>query len=212
LGGAWALPSEAQAVSQDGLLRLSAEPFNHTLLLQDALGMQVGRYPWPALATGLAAADLWTPVLIKDHPLRRSFVVAFGGSLELWEIFYDRHAEPIYDGLVHDYRLGEGLAKPGYLGVRRTRLEQPLDDFWIDVASPHVLGRARWAQGEVQVINLDIRRSRDSIPVPPAYRLSQAVPVVTPAGRVLKLPSPEGEPVQPVCLLMDTWRLTPCPP
>ena len=40
---------------------------------------------------------------------------------ELWEISYDPAAEPIHDGYVHDYRMGESIAKPGFQGVRRTR-------------------------------------------------------------------------------------------
>lgn len=211
LGNAWALPAEPQAVSQDGLWRLTAEPFTRTLLLQDALGMSVRRYAWPHLRTEQSLAALLTPVVIADHPLRRSFVVAFGGAEELWEISYNPQAEDIYDGLVHDYRLREGLPRPGFLGIRRTRLEQPLDDFWIDPQSPHVLGRSRWGQGEVQVVNLDIRRVRASIAVPSGYRLSTAQWLSGPGGRVLRLPAPDGAPPPAaVCLSLTAWQLKPC--
>lgn len=209
-GDAQALPEKTQAVSSDGLWRLTAEPLNRALLLQDALGMSVRRYAWPSLLSGLAAQTLLTPVHIADHPLRRSFVVAFGGATVLWEMAYHPQADPIYDGLVHDYRLGEGLARPGFLGIRRIRLEQPLDDFWVDPQSPHVLGRARWGQGEVQVVNLDIRRLRASIAVPPGYRLSTAQRLPGPGGRVLRLAAPDGALPVAVCLSLTDWRLVPC--
>lgn len=57
---------------------------------------------------------------------RRSWVLAPAGLAELWEISHDPAAEPVLDGWVHDYRMAEYIAKPGFLGVRRTPLEQPM--------------------------------------------------------------------------------------
>ena len=196
--------------------RLTAEPLTRTLLLQDGLGRPVRRYPWPDLSAAIQAKEVLTPVVVQNHPLRRSFVVAFGGVDALWEISYNPQADVIYDGLVHDYRLKEGLPRPGFLGVRATRLAPPLDDFWMDPASPHVLGRARWgagdASGQVQVINLDIRRARARLGVTPGYRL-QAAQVVGPAdARVLRLSAPQTTaPALPVCVSMMAWQMTPCP-
>ena len=34
---------------------------------------------------------------------------------EIWEISYDPDAKPIFDGYVHDYKMGEGVALAGYL-------------------------------------------------------------------------------------------------
>lgn len=56
---------------------------------------------------------------------RKSFVAVFSVLAELWELSLDPDAEPVYDGLVHDYRMGEGLAGRGFLGLRRTRLREP---------------------------------------------------------------------------------------
>jgi hypothetical protein len=87
---------------------------------------------------------------------------------ELWEISYDRQAAPIYDGYVHDYKMGEGVAKPGYLGVRRTPLDEPLDDFFFDQSYRHVLGATR-PKGDgvpnAQVVNLDVRRKLTELPI-----------------------------------------------
>jgi hypothetical protein len=58
---------------------------------------------------------------------------------------------------VHDYKMKEGIAKPGFLGVRRTPLDEPLDDFFfsqdyayaLGAARPHADGSpaARWSPG-----------------------------------------------------------------
>ena len=170
--------------------------------------MQVRRYAWPELSPDARQAPLITPVRIQNHAGRQSFVVVFGGRQELWEISYNRAAEVIFDGLVHDYRLREGLSRPGFLGARRTWLEQPLDDFWIDTQSPHVLGRTLAAQGELQVINLDIRRSRASLPLPAQARLAQAQRVGDGTQQLLRIPV---APVLPdICLSTRTWQVVPC--
>jgi hypothetical protein len=200
-----------QAVSSDGLWRLTAEPATHTLLLQDALGMQVRRYAWPGLSPVARQTSLVTPVSIQNHAARQSFVIAFGGCGELWEISYNRAAEDIFDGLVHDYRLHEGLSRPGFLGVRRTSLEQPLDDFWIDPQSPHVLGRARWAQEELQVINLDVRRVRAHMALPTNAHLAQAQPEGDGPARQLVIPVASGSSGPAwVCLSTRLWQIEPC--
>ena len=100
---------------------------------------------------------------IRFAPARRSFVVGFDTLAELWELSIDPAAEPVFDGLVHDYRLGEGLAAPGFLGVRRTLLAQALRDLRIGDGGAFVLGREREHEGKgdagaVVLINLDIRR------------------------------------------------------
>ena len=64
--------------------------------------------------------------------------------------------------------MGEGIAKPGFLGVRRTLLDEPLDDFFFDQSYRHALGATRpKADGEpsAQVVNLDIRRKIAELPI-----------------------------------------------
>jgi hypothetical protein len=93
---------------------------------------------------------------------RRSFVIAFETLSELWEVSVDPQAAPIFDGLVHDYRLGEAVAEPGYLGARRTRLDTPLRDLAFDDSGAFVLGRSAGESGGhavLHLVNLDIRRT-----------------------------------------------------
>ena len=96
---------------------------------------------------------------IHAVPQRRSFVITFDSLTELWELSIDPEAEPLFDGLVHDYRLNEGLAEPGFLGVRRTPLAQPLVDLKIDDSGAFVLGREKGDSGALRLVQLDVRRS-----------------------------------------------------
>lgn len=152
------------AVSGDGKWVMAANYFPHTLALFDA-DLQLQRVYDASAADGKATSRVSA---VYDAAPRRSFVVAMKDIAELWEISYDPKAEPIYDGLVHDYRMGEAIAKAGFLGVRRTLLAEPLDDFFFDQAYAHALGAARpTADGTPrgQVVNLDVRRSIARLPI-----------------------------------------------
>ena len=91
-------------------------------------------------------------------PARRSFVIAFHAPMhELWELSIDPDAAPVFDGMVHDHRMGEAIAAPGFLGVRRTPLDGPVDALAADAAGgPFVLVRSA---NEWLLIHLDVRRA-----------------------------------------------------
>ncbi|WP_026687456.1 nitrite reductase [Azovibrio restrictus] len=110
---------------------------------------------------------------VYDASPRRSFVAAMKDLPEIWEISYDEQAPPIHDGLVHDYRMGEAIAKPGYLNPRRTPLEAVLDDFFFDQGYTHVMGASR--EGRGQVVNLDIRRKVADLALPGMPHLGSGI-------------------------------------
>ena len=146
------------AASPEGDWQLWADVQQRILQLrQTSSGLQQA-YTWPALADGMRAPSVRTPVLARYFAKRRSVVVFFGGCRELWEISLDPKAEPIFYGLVHDYRNAEAIGRPGYLGVRRTVLDAPLDDGYMDGYAPFVLGQGMDVQAQVLAIQLDIRR------------------------------------------------------
>lgn len=152
------------AVSSDGRWILAANYLPHTLALFDADLKLVRSY---AAAT-LDGKQTSRVSAVYDAAPRHSFVVALKDIPELWEISYDPKAEPIFDGYVHDHRMGEAIAKPGYQGVRRTPLDEPLDDFFFDAAYRHAIGTARAAadgNAPAQVVNLDIRRRIATVPL-----------------------------------------------
>lgn len=143
------------ALSADGHWLLAAH--GSALTLFDRGLQAVRRYPAASLDGKTAS-----PVAAVLHARqRRSFVVGFERLPELWEISYDRAAAPIFDGLVHDYRMAEAIAAPGFLGVRRTPLEAPFAARAVDAAGRSILGAGAAA---LDVVNLDVRRRIASLP------------------------------------------------
>ena len=155
------------AVSGDGRWVMAANYLPRTVVLFDADLNLVKRYD----ATTLDGKQASRVSAVYDAAPRRSFVVALKDIPEIWEISYDPQAKPIYDGYVHDYRMGEAIAKPGYLGVRRTILKEPLEDFFFDQSYAYVLGATRPKAGaasgtpNVEVVNLDVRRKIAELPI-----------------------------------------------
>lgn len=151
--GAFAAP---EAVSADGAWRLQADGTSVRLI--DAGGQERRRIEAAPLGGGERSAPAW----VRWIAARRSFVVGFETLPELWEISTDPRAEPVYSGWVHDYRMGEGIAEPGFLGVRRTRLAEPLPQAAADPTGAFWLGRvaADSAAGAVLVlVQIDVRRA-----------------------------------------------------
>ena len=102
---------------------------------------------------------------------RKSFVAALEDVAEVWEISYDENAAPIFDGYVHDYRMGEAIAKPGFLNARRTPLEFPLADFAFDTGHHNILGSLNRAfeaasTTTLHAVNLDARRKIAELSIP----------------------------------------------
>ena len=140
------------AVSADGKWVMAANYLPHTLALFDA-DLQLVKVLAAQTLDGKTSSRVSA---VYDAAPRKSFVAAMKDIPELWEISYDPQAAPIHDGLVHDYKMGEAIAKPGFQNARRTPLEAPLDDFYFDASYANLMGSSR--QGKAQVINLDIRR------------------------------------------------------
>jgi hypothetical protein len=154
-----ALPVTADpgAATPDGRWRLVA--VGPALVLHDAAGAEARRYPAQPLGGGAASAV----AEVVHAAARRSFVVVFATLPELWEISLDPQAEPIFNGYVHDYKMGEGIAEPGFLGVRRTKLDQPLrPPLAVHAAGGFVVGRATPSDPgstRLMLVQLDVRRT-----------------------------------------------------
>jgi hypothetical protein len=172
-GLAWA-GEPPQASSGDGRWRVAAE------------GPVVAVYEHGVRVKTLAAtardgrSSPSAVTVIRAIPARRSFVIAFETLAEIWELSIDPLAAPVFDGLVHDYRQGEALAEPGYLGVRRTQLEQPLLELALDGSGAYVLGRGKAdadGRGPLHLVQLDIRRTigRFDIAGDPDLALAQSI-------------------------------------
>lgn len=180
------------AVSGDGRWVMAANYFPHTLVLFDANLQLVKTYA----ASTLDDKTSSRVSAVYDAAPRNSFVVALKDIPELWEISYDPRAEPIFDGYVHDYRQGEGIAKPGYLGVRRTPLDEPLDDFFFDQSYRYALGATRPkadGRASAQVVNLDIRRRIAELPIAGMPHLGSGITFAWNGTTVLASPNLQGD-------------------
>jgi mono/diheme cytochrome c family protein/WD40 repeat protein len=176
------------AVSGDGRWVIAANYLPHSLALFDSDLQLVKTFA----ATTLDGTKSSRVSAVYDAAPRHSFVVALKDIPELWEISYDRAAAPIHDGLVHDYRMGEAIARPGYLNARRTPLEQPLDDFFFDQGYRNAIGATRpdvKGQYAAQVVNLDIRRKIADLAVAGMPHLGSGITFAWNGGTVLASPN-----------------------
>jgi len=193
------------AVSGDGRWVMAANYLPRTVVLFDADLQLVKRID----ATTLDGKTASRASAVYDAAPRQSFVVALKDIPEVWEISYDPKAAPIHDGLVHDHRMGEALAKPGFHGVRRTPLSEPLDDFFFDQSYRHVLGATRPKAGSsegatAQVVNLDARRKIADLPIAGMPHLGSGITFAWNGTTVLASPNLRDGAIDVID--MNTWR------
>lgn len=187
------------AVSGDGRWLLAANASPHSLVL---LRADLGLERVYALRSADGKRDS-AAAAVADAAVRRRFVVALESLPELWEISYDPHAEDIYDGMVHDFRMGEGIPRRGFLGVRRIALPRPLGSLFIDPIQAHALGHAGPGPGDV--VNLDVRRRIEALPV--AAPRDPASMAVSERGGVRHLIVPASNAASLQVVDMKRWRL-----
>lgn len=191
------------AVSGDGQWVMAANTLPHSVVLFDAELRHRRTYP----ARSLDGRQSSRVSAVYDAAPRRSFVVALKDLPELWEISYDPKAEPIHDGLVHDYKMKEGLPKDGFLGVRRTVLDEPLDDFFFSPDYAYALGAARpHADGTPsgQVVNLDVRRRIATLPIAGMPHLGSGITFEHGGRRVLASPNLKDATI--TVIDMQSWQ------
>ena len=158
------------AVSDDGRFVMVGNSLPHTLVVLDAVDLT----PLKVIAVRGEDGKSSRVSAVYDAGPRGSFVVALKDVPELWEVFYTDRRDPVYQGLVHDYRTGEALADTGPFPVRRTRLDDYLDDFFFDPSYAYVIGAAREG-GQGQVVNLDLRRKVANVDLPGLPHLASGI-------------------------------------
>lgn len=157
------------AVSSDGRYVMAANYLPNTVVVLNAADLTLVK---TIPATDQAGRSSRVSAVYDAAP-RKSFVVALKDVPELWEVSYDDAAPPIHPGLVHDYKLGEGIAIPGKLNPRRTPLETVLDDFFFDQSYAYLIGASR--EGKGQVVNLDARRKIADLSLPGMPHLGSGI-------------------------------------
>ena len=194
------------AVSGDGLWVMAANYLPRTAMLFDADLNLVKRFD----ATTKDGKESSRVSAVYDAAPRKSFVIALKDIPQVWEISYNPKVEPIYDGLVHDYRMGEGIPISGFHGVRRTQLEEPLDDFFFDQEYTHLLGSTRpksAATAETptaQVVNLDVRRKIAELPIAGMPHLGSGITFAWNGTTVLASPNLKDGAIDVID--MKTWK------
>jgi len=139
---------------------------------------------------------------VYDAAPRRSFIIGLKDVPEIWELSYDPGAAPIHDGYVHDYKMGEAIATPGFLNPRRTALDEVLDDFFFTQDYIHVVGASR--EGRGQVVNLDIRRAISRLDLPGMPHLGSGISWLREGRRVVA--STNLKDAQVSVIDMQSWQ------
>jgi mono/diheme cytochrome c family protein/WD40 repeat protein len=200
------------AVSGDGKWVMAANYLPHSVVLFDA-DLNLKQTYAAATLDGKTSSRVSA---VYDAEPRQSFVVALKDIPELWEISYNPKAEPIHDGYVHDYKMGESIAKAGFLGVRRTPLDEPLDDFFFDQSYRNVLGATRpkdvSTSGQkadngaatAQVVNLDARRKIADLPIAGMPHLGSGITFPWNGSTVLASPNLKDGAIDVID--MKTWK------
>lgn len=131
---------------------------------------------------------------IAESTYRRSVLIAFEDAAEFWELFLAPDAEPVFEGLVHDYRMGEGISEPARLPIRRIRPDIPIDEFLVEPDSPNLIVRQRSSDGARSTwrFNLDVRRRVMKFDIETEPVLSSAVAVTHSSQHLLLAPTQHG--------------------
>jgi mono/diheme cytochrome c family protein/DNA-binding beta-propeller fold protein YncE len=158
------------AVSGDGRFVMVGNYLPHTLVVLDAKDLT----PLKVISVQDDTGKSSRVSAVYDAGPRKSFIAALKDIPEVWEIPWDEKAEPIYPGLVHDYRMGEALAVPGPFPVRRIRLDDYLDDFFFDPPYNNLIGAARQGKNG-QVVSLIVGRKIAEVPLPGLPHLGSGI-------------------------------------
>ena len=142
------------AVSADDRFVMVANYLPHSLVLLDATDLSLIKVIDIAVDDNVSSR---ASAVYTAAP-RQSFIIALKDIPEIWEIQYRDDPLPVYNGLMHDYRLGEGLAEQtGTFPVRRIKLKNHLDDFFFSQDYSLLFGASRDTEGG-QVVHMDLGR------------------------------------------------------
>jgi mono/diheme cytochrome c family protein len=187
------------AVSSDGRYVLVGNYLPHTLVMLDARDLSLLKV-LPVRDVGGRSSRVSA---VYDAAPRESFVVALKDIPEVWELPYGDKTGPVYEGLVHDYRMGEAIAAVKPYAIRRTPLDAVLDDFFFDPSYDHLIGAAR--DGHTgQVVNLNVRRKIAEVDLPGLPHLGSGITWEWKGRPVLATPNLKEGVV--TVIDMKTWK------
>lgn len=171
------------ALAADGKWLAVANGSSPSIVILDARNLK----PVKVIPVSDARGRVSRVAAIHDAAPRRSFMVTLEDVPEAWEIPYAADAEPVYEGLVHDYRSGEAIVAKGPFPVRRIPLDGIHDKVVFDAAHDHMLGRHPGAT-ELSVVNLNVRRRIAGMPLSGAPDVEAGLWWSRSAGPVIAFP------------------------
>jgi len=147
------------ALSADGRYLLAASDEPPALVVVRAADLAPLQWVDGADKSGRPSTFSW----LGAAALRESFLAALSDSPELWELSYADDPPAVFPGLVHDYRLGEGLAATGAFPVRRIGLPACLSAAVIGPGDENLVGLP-CDETALRVINLLVGREIRRLP------------------------------------------------
>ncbi len=187
------------AVSHDGRFVIVANYLPHSLVLLDARDLSPVKVIPVHDDTGKSSR---VSAVYTAEP-RSSFITALKDIPEVWEISY-RTPPPLGFGRwMHDYRedSGEGGASEPF-PVRRIKVKDYLDDFFITQDYTKVAGTAR--DGKGQVVDLDLGRAVSALELPGMPHLSSGI--TWPYRKTTVLATPNIKAGKVTVIDTKTWR------
>ena len=188
------------AVSSDGRFVIAGNYLPHTLVILNADDLSLNKIIQVTDQLGNSSRVS----AVYDARPRNSFIVALKDLTEIWEIPYSDDAEPIYPGLVHDYRYQEAIPLEGPFPVRRIRLDDYLDDFFLDEGYQNVIGAARNGSNG-QVVSLLAGRKIADIPLKGLPHLGSGIIWEYQGRKVLATPNLQKAEVSVID--MQDWKV-----
>jgi len=156
------------AVSGDGRYVMVANYLPHTVVVLNAKDLSLEQI----IAVEDDQGNSSRVSAVYDAAPRESFIVALKDLKEVWEIQYGD--DPVFYGVVHDYRIEGAPEIEERFPVRRIRVDDYLDDFFFDPAYEHIIGAARDANNG-QVVNLAVGRKIADIDLPGLPHLGSGI-------------------------------------
>jgi hypothetical protein len=149
------------ALSGDGRVLMAGNAAPHTLVALDARDLALIRRIAVRNKDGITSRV----ARVVDATPRQSFIATFSDIPEAWEMSWEANPQPVYEGLVHDFKLREGHIVEGPFAPRRSRLDLPIADFFFEPSFEHMLGVPPDG-ATAHVVHLDVRRAIRRTPLP----------------------------------------------
>ena len=188
------------AVSADGRYIMVANYLPHTLVLLDARDLR----PLKVIPVADDQGNSSRVSAVYTADPRESFIAALKDIPEVWEISYADEPPPGFSGWVRDYREDSGdVGKSERFPVRRIRVRDYLDDFFLTQAYDRIIGTSR--DGSGQVVDLDLGRAVETVELPGMPHLSSGITWDYQGRTVLATPNIKEGVV--TVLDTDSWKV-----